>query len=117
MRLSFPPHPYRHSQAWLTTPRSGSTPLLALDSSCGSNLAQSCYYVADRDSEEDEEEVRQEVEDEEKVGWQGQGLRSVVDDETAARGVISGGAEGTGDRVLAAPRCVGVVVFGRAGGE
>lgn len=26
-----------------------------LDSSCGSNLAQSCYYVADRDSEEDDE--------------------------------------------------------------
>lgn len=30
---------------------------MVLDSNSGSNLAQSCYYVADRDSEEDEEEV------------------------------------------------------------
>lgn len=28
---------------------------MVLDSNCGSNLAQSCYYVADRDSEDDDE--------------------------------------------------------------
>ncbi|CAM9964210.1 unnamed protein product, partial [Laminaria digitata] len=52
------------SETWLTTPRNGNPPLLAVDGSGGSNLAQSCYYVADRDSEEDEEEQLAEQEEE-----------------------------------------------------
>lgn len=42
------------AQAWLT-PQNAGSPLMVLDG-CGPNLAQSCYYVADRDSEEDEED-------------------------------------------------------------
>lgn len=57
------------SKNWLTTPKSVSSPLMVLDSTSGSNLAQSCYYVADGDSEEsDEGDVQVEPE-----GWQGEG--------------------------------------------
>ena len=80
----------------MTTPRNANPPLLALDGSGTSNLAQSCYYVADRDSEEDEEEQLA-VQDEEELdvpgreeweGWQG---------EVAETGGVDGQGQGQGN--------------------
>ncbi|CAM9707718.1 unnamed protein product [Pylaiella littoralis] len=84
------------SENWLTTPTSGSTPILTLEGRAGSNLAQSCYYVADEDSEEDEEEeeVGQEIGDEE--GWHGGRWGECGDDDRSAgtRDGKQGGAGG-----------------------
>lgn len=86
-------------QNWLTTPRSGSTPILTLEGRAGSNLAQSCYYVADEDSEEDEEEeVLEENFMGEEEGWPvDQWKESGHDEQTAGAqdGEEGGSGEGT----------------------
>ncbi|CAM9961336.1 unnamed protein product, partial [Ectocarpus sp. 12 AP-2014] len=86
------------SENWLATPRSGSTPILTLDGRAGSNLAQSCYYVADQDSEEDEEDEdmgeRFVLEEE---GWQGARWLENGGGDQSAVGEAAGGREEAGE--------------------